>query len=184
MPQSGFPWGILGTGNHLYVVGGSAKLGTFLDSNLNFSPIPAGGFSTQVQFNSGGVLAGSTSLTWDGKHLYINGVIAAVLTNIPPSYVPLITTPVEASGDVGEVQYSDGLGGFVSDRTLTYDSLDGLYVETSITAGDSLSVVRQITAADDLEFTNYAKGFIMHSPNGTRYRVTIDNTGALNSTAI
>jgi len=41
-----------------------------------------------------------------------------------------------------------------------------------------------ITTATDVEITDTTKGVILKSPNGTRWRITIDNTGALTSTSI
>lgn len=38
--------------------------------------------------------------------------------------------------------------------------------------------------SDDIEITNPLKGLILKSPNGTRWRVTIDNAGNLVRTAI
>lgn len=36
----------------------------------------------------------------------------------------------------------------------------------------------------DQEFTDAQKGIIMRSPDGTRWRITVDNTGALVTTSL
>ena len=36
----------------------------------------------------------------------------------------------------------------------------------------------------DIEITDYTKGVILKSPNGTRYKITIADDGALISTAV
>lgn len=51
------------------------------------------------------------------------------------------------------------------------------------TAG-RIAVTGVLYSNTDVEITDSTKGVILKSPNGTRWRVTIDNTGALNSTAI
>ena len=41
-----------------------------------------------------------------------------------------------------------------------------------------------IEVTGDAEITNSSDGLILKSPNGTRYRITIDNSGNLVRTAI
>jgi hypothetical protein len=36
--------------------------------------------------------------------------------------------------------------------------------------------------ANDVEVSDNTKGFIIKSPNGTRYRITVDNAGNLGTT--
>lgn len=38
--------------------------------------------------------------------------------------------------------------------------------------------------ADDIEVTDFNKGVILTSPNGSRYRITVDNSGVLTTTII
>lgn len=46
------------------------------------------------------------------------------------------------------------------------------------------STAGSFVAPGDMEITDSAKGVILKSPNGSRWRVTIDNTGALTTTSI
>lgn len=39
-------------------------------------------------------------------------------------------------------------------------------------------------SSNDIEITNSTNGIILRSPNGTRYRITIDDEGNLNKEAI
>jgi hypothetical protein len=48
----------------------------------------------------------------------------------------------------------------------------------------TLSATGAITAATDVESTTIGSGFIVKSPDGTRWRITIDNAGALVTTSI
>jgi hypothetical protein len=41
-----------------------------------------------------------------------------------------------------------------------------------------------VKASGDIEFTDSSKGFILKSPNGKRYRVTVDDTGQLKATLL
>jgi hypothetical protein len=171
--MAGFPWGILGTGNHQYIISGPIKQGTFLSSSLTWATIPAGGINGQVQFNLNGSLAGSSGLTWNGVNLYVNGLAVATVNQLP-----------QACGDTGEIQFSDGMGGFVSDPAFTFDSLAGLNISLPVVIEDSLAVTLSIIVGKDLEFLSSINGIIVRSPNGNRWRFTIDNTGALNSTVL
>ena len=86
--------------------------------------------------------------------------------------------------------YSDGNNIGFSDKTdntkkATLD-LSGITTETTRNlslpdAGGTLALTQQAT---DYEVTDETKGVIMKSPNGTRWRVTIDNNGSLLRTAI
>ena len=51
------------------------------------------------------------------------------------------------------------------------------------TAG-RIAVTGVLYSNTDVEITDTTKGVILKSPDGSRWRITIDNTGALNSTAI
>jgi hypothetical protein len=54
------------------------------------------------------------------------------------------------------------------------------------TRGESLRIAQngQVSIAGDVEITGSIKGVILKSPNGARWRVTIDNTGTLIRTSI
>lgn len=49
---------------------------------------------------------------------------------------------------------------------------------------DALLTVVSKVGSDDVEITSFTKGIILTAPNGTRYRVTVDNTGTLIRTAL
>jgi len=53
--------------------------------------------------------------------------------------------------------------------------------EWQSSAGAALALV---SAAGDVEITDSTKGLILKAPNGTRYRVTVDNAGSLTTTAL
>ena len=45
-------------------------------------------------------------------------------------------------------------------------------------------ILAGFTTENDIEITDDAKGLILVSPNGTRYRVTVDNSGNLIRTSL
>lgn len=49
---------------------------------------------------------------------------------------------------------------------------------------DAITGIAYNVSHEDIEITDSAKGLILTSPNGTRYRVTVNNAGALVITAI
>ena len=44
--------------------------------------------------------------------------------------------------------------------------------------------VNEEVHSDDIEITDFTKGIILRSPNNSRWRITIDNTGSLIITSI
>lgn len=49
---------------------------------------------------------------------------------------------------------------------------------------DALASTASRVGADDIEITSSANGVILTSPNGTRYRVKVDDAGSLTTTAL
>lgn len=49
---------------------------------------------------------------------------------------------------------------------------------------DVLMLVANLVGDKDIEITSPTRGIILRAPNGTRYRVTVDNTGTLIRTAL
>jgi hypothetical protein len=47
-----------------------------------------------------------------------------------------------------------------------------------------LSSQGNLTASGDIEATDSTKGVILKSPNGTRWRIIIDDSGELTATAL
>lgn len=44
--------------------------------------------------------------------------------------------------------------------------------------------VQRIESLQDIEITDATKGVILKAPNGTRYRVKVDNSGTLTTTSL
>ena len=63
---------------------------------------------------------------------------------------------------------------------LGYDGLPDI----SFTSASLIEVNRKIETDQDIEITDSSKGIILRSPNGTRYRITINNSGILVSGSI
>ena len=58
-------------------------------------------------------------------------------------------------------------------------------ISTDIHIGRNVNVVGIITTTDDLNVgVNTSKGLILRSPNGTKYRLIVDNSGILSTVTI
>ena len=67
-----------------------------------------------------------------------------------------------------------------SDRTAIVRTSDLQALDDAVAgAASELESVALRVGADDLEITDSAKGLILKSPDGTRYRVTVANGGTL-----
>jgi hypothetical protein len=67
--------------------------------------------------------------------------------------------------------------GSLQDCTANITDLDypqKIYVDTKVSK----------LGVDDIEITDFNKGVILTSPNGSRYRITVDNSGILSTTII
>ena len=54
----------------------------------------------------------------------------------------------------------------------------------TIDISGNLNVTGTGTHSSDVEITDTTKGVILKSPDGTRWRITIDNTGVLTTTSL
>ncbi len=87
--------------------------------------------------------------------------------------------------------YRDGGTNFADGR-LTYQtwSNDPAFVDTftmkggKIGAGGVINPVSTIEADGDIETNNVGSGFILKSPNGTRWRIAVSNGGVLSTNAV
>jgi hypothetical protein len=59
-------------------------------------------------------------------------------------------------------------------------------VNTSNIAANTTAILLKAdkTGTSDIEITDATKGIILKSPNGTRYRITVNNDGSLTTTAL
>ena len=87
---------------------------------------------------------------------------------------------------VSQLKYIDGNQG--SGKVLTSDA-NGNATWATASGGGSTASLAQVTAvgasaSTDIEITDNTKGVILKSANNTRWRITIDNTGALVTTSL
>ena len=67
------------------------------------------------------------------------------------------------------------------------DSKVGINTETpnkTLTVSGDVGITGPMTVSDDIEVTDYTKGIILRSPNNSRWRITVTNSGALSATAL
>ncbi|CAG7579878.1 MAG: hypothetical protein SLAVMIC_00139 [uncultured marine phage] len=96
----------------------------------------AGGSNTEVQFNSGGFLQGSSNFTWDGSTLDVNGNVNGILGSFSSVTTPSITstngtfsTSDITTGNIGTAHIGTAN---ISDGTGTFSTLS---MTTGVTAG-------------------------------------------------
>lgn len=77
-----------------------------------------------------------------------------------------------------KVNFSAATGGVAGD-IYTFRVFPG-----GVFNGGSASFSKTVTASGDVEVTDPTKGVIIRSPNGTRYRITVSDLGALATTAV
>ena len=78
-----------------------------------------------------------------------------------------------------------GLGFFVDGGTRALDiNTNGRVGIGTLNPSEKLDVVGNAKLSGDIEITDTTKGSILKSPNGTRWRITIDNSGNLITTSI
>ena len=99
---------------------------------------------------------------------------------------------------VGFFGYDDSTGkfAFLTGATNTSEvfsgtkgSIDAYHSGSDINTGTVSAsyidtAIARKTDSSDIEITDATKGVILRSPNGTRYRITVDDAGSLTSTAV
>jgi len=116
---------------------------------------PAGGSTTQVQFNSSGVLAGSANMTFNGTTLTVNDFTDSSLTS-------------------GRVTYAGASGNLVDSANLTFDG-------TNLTVGGSATATRFIPSGSTVATNGMylpAADTLAFSTASTE-RMRISSTGAV-----
>ncbi|AEO93514.1 gp255 [Bacillus phage G] len=94
------------------------------------------------------------------------------------------TLTSELDKKVDKTTYATDLAGKVD--STTYESEMGALNTTLGDKADKTALTAKAdkVSADDIEVTTVGKGFILASPNGTRYRLTVSDTGELTATEV
>lgn len=147
------------TGAHVLNVGGGLKVGT---SGGEWFSIAAG----TVAFNSQGGTCniGAGSATFGAR------------INIAPisDSTPLLSMRGSATQDILRISSPAAITG-----NYVIVKADGKIGIGATTPSSKLTIT-----GGDVEVTDAAKGIILKSPNGTRFRVTVNDSGALSATAV
>ena len=117
--------------------------------------------------------------------------IAPNVPSIPQRRIPLAIihipagTTVLTQDNIWDVRDVMGSSVFGFDHALLSNRNSGTqHTFATIGNGNELDGKVDKIGSSDIEITNTTKGVILKAPNGTRYRITVDNTGALVTTAI
>lgn len=134
------------------------------------SPGSPAGSNTQIQFNNSGSFGASTSLTWDDGF--------GLLTVVGDVAISNSALRLETGSTVRFYEATDTFYGLLkqigvsADRTWTLPDADGVIV------------IDPIVTANDVEITESSKGFILTSPDSSRWRITVSDLGILTTTSI
>jgi len=149
-------------------------MGLAISSNGEFGPIDMNGFFVEVQANSNNDFSGVNGLYFAGYHTGSGNV-----TNLIGGYLSAIAA---GSGTIENmyIGYLDLPDGQVEDVTNAY----GLFIKDITVGTNRWGIYTGIglnSFGDDLEFRNAGDGPIIKSPNGTRWRIVVDDSGNVSS---
>lgn len=125
-----------------------------------------GGFLTRVSTDNGATYPGQV------------GIIPGTSAN---DLVSNIKLAFFANSDMSTVDPSNLAGHVTHDNTDAHWILNGTIAETTT---HTLKVNGTSEFTDDVEITGSANGVILQSPNGTKYRIKVDNSGTLSTEAV
>jgi hypothetical protein len=177
------------------VISGSTTMGTGDTRGLQiFNNGPA---NLSVRSNTGG-----TSIAFDGQttQMYLSSNNSLGGTQISNMFFNTTFSGMGDGSGLGFINFAQGSGtsndSFGSIRTYLkgvnksevriYSQIVGVGVtpDISFISGSLIDVNRKIETDQDIEITDSSKGIILKSPNGTRYRITINDSGILVSGSI
>jgi hypothetical protein len=177
------------------VISGSTTMGTGDTRGLQiFNNGPA---NLSVRSNTGG-----TNIAFDGQttQMYLSSNNSLGGTQISNMFFNTTFSGMGDGSGLGFINFAQGSGtsndSFGSIRTYLkgvnksevriYSQIVGVGVtpDISFISGSLIDVNRKIETDQDIEITDSSKGIILRSPNGTRYRITINDSGILVSGSI
>jgi hypothetical protein len=177
------------------VISGSTTMGTGDTRGLQiFNNGPA---NLSVRSNTGG-----TIIAFDGQttQMYLSSNNSLGGTQISNMFFNTTFSGMGDGSGLGFINFAQGSGtsndSFGSIRTYLkgvdksevriYSQPVGVGVNPDISfiSGSLIDVNRKIETDQDIEITDSSKGIILRSPNGTRYRITINDSGILVSGSI
>lgn len=176
-------------GSNVAVGAGSGKEVTTGIGNV-YTGFESGFAATTGNFNVGLGNGALTALTTGGSNVAVGALSGGHLTTSTSTVNVGYSAGYENSGGSNRTTGSSSV--FVG--AFTKASANGTTNENvfghSATGAGSNTVrlgntsVTKVTTSGDVETDTVGKGFILKSPDGTRYRITVANGGALSSSAV
>jgi len=117
----------------------------------------------------------------------ISSIINSVLSTNPITITPGLTSylyiiPYQATGNGGTLRFQGGSSPY--DLYFTGQSVSVNADDASLNLNGNVTFTGNVSAVNDIEITNPAKGIILRSPNNTKWRITVTNAGTLSSVQI
>lgn len=169
----------------------SAQLPSYVDDVLEFSNIaafPAVGEQGKIYITI------DTNLTYrwtgsvyseigDGKGVW--GAIVGDISNQTDLSNALAAKVAKVTSVDNAVVRFDGTTGEVQSSSVYIDDNDNLLIGTTTNDGvNKLQVNGGASVTSDISLPTASSGIILTSPNGTKYKLTVDNDGSLTTTAV
>lgn len=194
-------WNLTIDGTIPFSINRSTKAAIF-SGNVTGSVIKAGGSAGNfaLEDRTNGAHQWTTASVGDVLNFGASGVgnvylvdfntqVMTIVKNLRANSGITVTGIATVSGDiVGARLLSDTFGGAtaggITITTNTGDAAAGMTFKTANVTRMSILGSGQINTAFDFEITDPTKGLILKSPNSARWRITINNSGALISTAL
>lgn len=169
---------------YLSYSGGSTDWETWI---LALVELVNNGATTQPDFTLVGTLSASDQVTADsdsfGGSVYLDLTAVEVGTQGNSIAWSFAATP-SSEDDSGTLAGGVDARNFASDDFVSTLASQGLTSSQQAAAIENLLFQDAFTVVGDLESAEINKGLILTSPDGSRWRVTVDNAGALSTTSI
>lgn len=151
---------------------GGIRLGTYAAAGDKIVFIYSG-LSGSLGGGSGSSSSGGTGITQETDPVYLSSIAAGITSTNTANWTKAYNKYV--------------VSGTYNAGTITYTTNDGAqWSVTGLPTGNSSGGTGNVSSpgAADIEITDPTKGYILRSPNNTRWRITIDNSGHLIVTSL
>lgn len=140
-----------------------------------------------VGTGSGGVATRPVSVDSSGNIVTAGNVTANVITGNSLALTSLSTVNLSVSGNIISSTVTDGqffIGNATGDR-MQLGALSSVNAAITVTnSAGAISLTATGNFATDVEALDVGEGFILKSPNGTRWRLTVSDAGVVGATSL
>ncbi len=176
-------------GSNVAVGAGSGKEVTTGVGNV-YAGFVSGHAATTGNFNSGIGNGALTALTTGGSNVAVGALSGGHLTTSTSTVNVGYSAGYENSGGSDRTTGSSSIfvGAFTK-ASANGTTNENVFGHSAVGSGSNTvrlgnSSVTKVTTSGDVETDTVGKGFVLKSPNGSRYRISVSNAGVLSATAL